>query len=76
MHRTFLYLLLLLSCFTCKGFSQNTTVSGRLTGIQDGKYIYLTAYPLNQGVYDQDYQNGQQMRFSHPYLHSIELRYY
>lgn len=54
MHQTFLYILLVLSFFPNKGFSQNTTVSGHLTGIQDGKYIYLTAYPLDQSVHFQD----------------------
>jgi len=43
-----------LSFFPYKGFSQNATISGHLTGIQDGKYIYFTAYPLDQHVHFQD----------------------
>jgi len=54
MHSTFLYTLLALSFFPNKIFSQNTTVSGHLTGIQNGKYIYFTAFPLGQGAYFQD----------------------
>jgi hypothetical protein len=46
MNRNFLCILLLLSSYA--GFSQNTFVSGHLSGIDDGQYIYLTAYQMGQ----------------------------
>ena len=54
MNWTHLCTLFLLGFFPYKGFCQHSTVSGHLTGIQDGKYIYLTAYPLEQGIHYQD----------------------
>jgi len=46
MNRTFLFILFLLSTYAC--FSPNTTVSGHLSGVAEGQYIYLTSYPMGK----------------------------
>lgn len=56
MNRTFGCILFLLSSCTC--FSQNATISGHLSGIADGEYIYLTSYPLGK---DAPYRDSAKM---------------
>jgi len=57
---------------SCKNFSQNTSLSGELTGIADGQFVYLRSYPIDKAYSFSDSAKISQGRFSFTWIYPME----